>query len=80
MEAVSKQTDFLLENGVVFSSRFESGNLENVQIKEPNTVLQKAYSIIYGSRLTPTQLIAPGFTFQSRMFPLAQLLFFVWSI
>lgn len=33
MEPSLKQNDFSLENGILFSSRFESGNLANVQLK-----------------------------------------------
>lgn len=68
METLEKQAEFKLENGIIFSSRFESGNLANVQAKEPNTVSPYKHSIIFGSEQIPNHPIALGFTFQWRMF------------
>jgi hypothetical protein len=36
--ALNKQQEFPLDNGLIFSSRFESGNLAKVQPKDNNTV------------------------------------------
>lgn len=69
MEPLDKQEEFKLENGIVFSSRFESGNLAKVQLKEPYTVSPSRHSTIFGLEQIPNPPIAPGFTSQSKTQP-----------